>query len=204
MTVDLYSAEEHEYSGVSKRGIFQEHPTILTVIVLSTMGAALAFVLEVVIAGCFSARQFLWYGAVWTVVQLPFLLYRASVRKSCVILLFWGVLVVLFLVPWNSRKSFLRDFDKVHVGMSEAEVRVLIGKYIEGTGWAAQPRDRRSSTLTEVSTGITLETVATSTGELGFRDALVYRHSDTGSFNADWGVVHFANGRVVAKEFMPD
>ena len=182
----------------------QEHPSILTVIVLCAIAAVLAALFEIWAAWCLSLKQLLLYGTVWTAVQFPFLLYRASVRKACVILLFWAMLLVLYVVPWNSRKVFLMDFHKVRAGMTRTEVKHLMKKYTEGTGWPALPADTRSSTLTEVSSGTKLETTVTDAGELGIKDAVVYRHSNEGCFSSDWGVIHFENGRVSAKEFMPD
>jgi hypothetical protein len=182
----------------------QEHPSILTVIVLCLMGLALAALAEIGAAFCLSAMQFFLYGLAWTVAQLPFLLYRASLRKTSVTVLFWAVLLVLFLVPWNSRKVFLNDFDQIRVGMDKSEVEALMSGYIEGTGWPALSTDGQSSTLIEIGTGVTLITSATTSGELKVSDALVYRHSETADFNSDWGLIHFKNGKVTAKVFMPD
>ena len=41
-------------------------------------------------------------------------------------------------------------------------------------------------------------------GEFALRDALVFRHSNRGRFNSDWGIVSLSNGRVARVEFSPD
>jgi hypothetical protein len=88
-----------------KYAIMREHPSILTVIVLCLMGGGLAALLEVWAVMCLSLSQFTLYGILWTVPQLPFLLYRTSRRKTAVMVAFWIVLVILWAIPWSSRKA---------------------------------------------------------------------------------------------------
>lgn len=92
----------------------------------------------------------------------------------------------LYLVPWSSRKPFLRDLRALRPGMSEAEVRQRMHRYVEGTGWVNPFRAEASPE------------------ELTIPAALVFRHSDHPDFNSDWGIVHFAEGRVTAVEFNAD
>jgi hypothetical protein len=91
------------------------------------------------------------------------------------------VVGLMHLVPWSSRKPFLRTLDGVRPGMSVAEVRRHMAAYSEGLGWT-DPDGQ----------------------EITLAGALVFRHSDDGRFNADWGVVHFEKGRVTRVEFAPD
>jgi hypothetical protein len=187
-----------------KSWLYTEHPSILTVIVLSALGILVASFLELVCVWCLSLRQFIYIGLICTASQLPFLLYRASVRKTCVNILFWSALMLLFLVPWNGRKVFLRDLDKVHAGMTANEVETIMGKYMKGTGWPVPAEDKSAPVLTDVATGRRNQTYRTDSGELGIKDAVVYRHSNEGAFNSDWGIVHFEDGRVTGTEFSPD
>lgn len=95
--------------------------------------------------------------------------------------------VVLFATPWTSRKPFLRDLGHIEPGMREEQVREIMAKYIEGTGWRVPEAGRSGRHV-----------------ELHLTDSLVFRHSTAAEFNSDWGVVRFAGGRVVAVEFMAD
>jgi hypothetical protein len=90
-------------------------------------------------------------------------------------------------LDWNSRKAFLRDLYSIRVGMPRSQVDAIMRGYMRGTGWPAN-------------------TFATpkASGELVVPGAEVYRHTDDGWANADWGVVRFDADRVTAVEFHPD
>lgn len=118
-----------------------------------------------------------------------------------------AVIAALYFVEWTSRKPFLRDLAHVHVGMTEAEVRHIMSRYMEGTGWPASPFDSSTnapSTLTDVGSGSKYSTTTSPAGEMVIRDSLVFRHSTNGAFNSDWGIVALSSGRVVRVEFSPD
>ena len=117
-----------------------------------------------------------------------------------------GLLAVLHFVPWSTRKPFLRDLGRIQPGMTEAEARQIMGRYLEGTGWpgevdgAAVPAGR----LHDLGSGATLATKVSPDGQLGFRNAVVYRHSTQAAFNSDWGIVTFKDGKVSGVSFSPD
>jgi hypothetical protein len=50
-----------------------------------------------------------------------------------------GFMVLLYFVPWNSQKAFLRDLHSIRRGMSEGEVRQFMSPYMEGTGLPPDP-----------------------------------------------------------------
>jgi hypothetical protein len=109
-------------------------------------------------------------------------------RARIALLLFFSVLFVgLRWVNWNSRKPFLRDLYSLRVGMTRSQVEATMGKYLKGTGWPA-------NTVTDSS----------AKGELAFPGTLVYRHTNEGWGDSDWGMVEFAGGRVIRVEFSPD
>jgi hypothetical protein len=189
----------------------KQHESVLAVAVISVIAIIFAAFWEMGLATCASATFFAGYGLFWTVILIPLLLWRASVLKfACYALLILS-LAVLYFVPWNSRKPFLRDFEKVCVGMTVSEVEAIMGDYIKGTGWPAIPEELRkngvtssSGTLTEAGSGITMTTSISPSGELEIQDSITYRHSNEGAFNSDWAVVKFEDGKVVSKVFMPD
>lgn len=183
------------------------NPSILILAVLSVIAVTFAAFWEVGVSMCMPAAVFAGYGLFWTVVLLPFLLRQPSRLKSLFYFFLLVSLLVLYLVPWNSRKPFLRDLAKVEIGISAGEVEEIMGKYIKGTGWPANPfpdPDSSTGTLTEADLGITLVVSNLPSGELVIQDSIAYRHSNDGAFNSDWAVVQYKDGRVFAKEFMPD
>lgn len=103
---------------------------------------------------------------------------------------------LLYMVPWTSRKPFLRDLGSIRPGMSEAEVRQIMRGYIEGTGWPASPAsaERENAGYGQ----------AAAPEPLALPGSLVFRHSTNGAFNSDWGVVALENGRVTRVRFDPD
>jgi hypothetical protein len=118
-----------------------------------------------------------------------------------------AVILVLYVVEWSTRKPFLRDFDRIRPGMTETQVRDIMGRYMEGTGWPANPFDTRTnaiSTLTDVGSGAQYSTATSPAGEMVIRDALVFRHSNDGAFDSDWGIILLSSGRVVSVQFSPD
>jgi hypothetical protein len=118
-----------------------------------------------------------------------------------------AVAAILYFVEWTTRKPFLRDLALVHVGMTEAEVRHIMGRYMEGTGWPALPGSGFSNapgTLNIVGSASQYSTTNSPDGQMVIRNSLVFRHSNDGAFNSDWGIVSLSNGKVVRVDFSPD
>jgi hypothetical protein len=110
-------------------------------------------------------------------------------------------------VDWTTRKPFLRDLGRIRVGMTEAEVRHIMGGYMQGTGWPSLPGSSPSNapgTLNIVGSDSQYSTETSPSGEMVVRDSLVFRHSNSGAFGADWGIISLSSGRVVNVEFSPD
>lgn len=127
------------------------------------------------------------------------LVRRASGRQRwvriAVLLVILAGIAALYLIPWTSRKPFLRALGKVKVGMSEAEARKIMQGYTPGTGW---PDLAGSAPVPGATAG------KSSFGELAIPNALVFRHSNDPEFNSDWGVISLSNGVVIKVEFLPD
>jgi hypothetical protein len=115
---------------------------------------------------------------------------------SRVKLLILGLLVVVLfsirLFDWNSRKPFLKDFYRVKEGMTVDQVEQIMGSYMGGPCEPTLP--------SEASGG----QQAIETAVLAEPDRAVYRHTDEGWGNSDWGEVTFEEGRVVEIQFLPD
>lgn len=133
-----------------------------------------------------------WFYGAYAAVTVLFLwaLSRGTTRSVPVVLgSYTLILAVLWLVPWSSRKVFLHDLSRVKPGMSRAQVEEILGGYLHGTGWPANPFWSSNESPS---------------GELEIRGAQVFRHSNDGRFNSDWGVVHFEDDRVRSVEFLYD
>lgn len=132
---------------------------------------------------------------------------RSQLLRVGVLVAFIAAIAALYFVDWTTRKPFLRDLARVRVGMTEAEVRHIMGRYMEGTGWPASPFDtspNATNTLADVGSGSQYSTTTSPSGEMVIQGSLVFRHSTAGAFNSDWGIVSLSNGRVVRVEFSPD
>ncbi len=136
------------------------------------------------------------------IVTLALGFTKISIPRLTIILSSLISMATLYSIEWSSRKPFLRDLYSVRVGMTEQQVVKIMGKYISGTGFPANPYSNPSEL--HDNTGKAYKTESTSDGFLHLPGRLVFRHSDTSEFGADWGIVSFLNGRVVDVEFSPD
>ncbi len=117
-----------------------------------------------------------------------------------------AVLGVRF-IDWDTRKPFLRDLHSLRPGMSSDDVERVMSRWMEGTGWPAHPAG--GTTLVDVGTSRTHAIESTTEGaaptELRLESSRVFRHTNEGWGNSDWGIVRFdADGRVVDVSFSPD
>jgi hypothetical protein len=93
-----------------------------------------------------------------------------------------ALILALYLVPWSTRKPFLHDLYSIKPGMTLAEAERIMARYKRGTGW----------------------TIPGAGQEVSPAGSIVFRHSDDGLFNADWGVVTIQAGKVIDVRFDPD
>jgi signal transduction histidine kinase len=155
------------------------------------------------------------YPVTWWLFLLVFVLFalgllrRKPLKEQFVrvgILILLGVLIgAVYLTPWPGRKAFLIDLYSIKVGATEAEVRQIMGKYHEGTGWPAIYGDSPSNpgTLIDLSTGTTRRTGATASGEMTIPVSLVFRPTNERG-DSNWGIIAFREGRVTNVSFSAD
>jgi hypothetical protein len=96
-------------------------------------------------------------------------------------LLATAVLGVRF-VDWDSRKPFLRDFYQIQTGMTYEEVDELMTGY-----------DKNISPFISTTSAGSLQTGAVS-----------YLHTNEGWGDSDVGLITFAGGRVISRNYYPD
>ena len=116
------------------------------------------------------------------------------------------VLATLYLVPWTTRKPFLHDLYSIQPGMTEAQAREIMTGYMEGTGWPPYSADEPHQEMTLDVPGFDapFTAVVSEKGDLMLRGNIVFRHSNDGSMNSDWGVVTIDNSKVVSVAFSRD
>lgn len=134
---------------------------------------AIPAIIELALAISPGVKVYATYG---TLCGLLVLWLRAPRRTSLFIVavIFLG-LTILHVVPWTSRKVFLRHFGEIRVGMATEKVLSIM----RGYGYREVPHGS------------------------GMIDRAFF-HSRTGRFDSDCGVVTFVEGRVIKAEFSPD
>jgi hypothetical protein len=149
-------------------------------------------ILDIVFSASLYSQFVVIYAAFWVLIGA--LLLHGSPRRERLLVLGLFVVVVssIYFVDWNSRKPFLRDLYRVQEGMTVEQVDQIMGHYMGGTGWPARPL------------GLADEASTAAMDELTLPGRLVYRHTNEGWGNSDWGEITFENGRVVEVRFLPD
>jgi hypothetical protein len=118
-----------------------------------------------------------------TVMVVLVLLYpRPTREKALIVFLVLVIFVSVRAVDWNSRKPFLRDLERVKVGMTEAQACQIMESYRNKTGSLIQADEQ---------------------GRM-ISGTLSYRHTSESWGNSDIGVLVFEHGRVVNVRFLPD
>ncbi len=131
----------------------------------------------------------------FNLVTLAFLLVVGAIllrNRSGQQRIWWALLAVLVLftisrIDWNTRKPFLRDMNSIQIGMSTNDVEEIMSDYRQVDDWVS--KSSSEGPFTENSSSL---------------DTLVYRHTDLGWGDSDWGVVTLREGKVVKVHFSPD
>jgi hypothetical protein len=86
----------------------------------------------------------------------------------------------------GTRKSLQRDLARIRMGMTQTEVKRIMIRWIPGTGFPANPLTGEK-------------------GELSLPQAMVYRPTNEGWGDAEWGIIRFdAHGKVAGIDYSPD
>jgi hypothetical protein len=181
-------------------------PMRVALIAIATIALTLFALCELGLAYPVSWWLYLALGVVFIAALIRPIEVRAQFGRLGVLAAIIAGIAALYFVDWTTRKPFLRDLDRIRVGMSEAEVRHIMGRYKEGSGWPAIPGSSSNApgTLNIVGSDAQYSTETSPSGQMVIRDSLVFRHSDDGAFNSDWGIISLSSGRVVRVEFSPD
>jgi len=117
------------------------------------------------------------------------------------VVLLAGIYAV-YLIPWTTRKPFLRDLGRVRLEMTLERVESIMGGYQTGAGWEGEA----GSAVPGVS--FTGARKPGYTGQIGpdgtFTGSITFRHSNLRIYKGDFGVVTFRQGKVVGIGFPPD
>ena len=85
--------------------------------------------------------------------------------------------------------------------MPKNEVDQLFGKYKKGTNWPAS--SGKTAELIGTRRG-TYDVDTSKTDQLTLKNCDVYRHSDDGKYDSDWGIICFKDGKADWVDFAPD
>ena len=183
--------------------------TFKSLLVISVIAIAIATFIDFVCAWVLpiSLRWpfYVCYSGFWLLLMLSDLANRFNNYKLLVVLAFLSAMVAIYFIPWSTRKPFLRHLYSIKPGMTVSEVESIMSGYMKGSGlpwppiWDDEPKSF-SSTSSTTTQGV----IKGEDGEIEIPGSIIYRHSDEGSFNADWGQVNFKDGRVESVEFLPD
>ena len=174
---------------------------------VAVSGLGLAIVIEVINITPLSWQTYAGFGLLVLLLQsIPLALGGSKSKLKLVsLILFVVCLSVLYFMPWSTRKPFLRDLNRIKVGMSETQAENIMGGYMRGTGLCVDLAvETPPDTIRDFVSGRAFPTKIRPNGEVLLANAMVFRHSNDGRFNADWGVIRLKRGRVVAVHFLPD
>ena len=129
------------------------------------------------------------YGGFWILVGALLLVGRPARDKLLILGLFALLLFSVQFVNWNSRKTFLRSFHRIEVGMSAPQVEQIMLGYMKDYGGG--------------SPGSWPQTQFDDEGAI-VNGSVTFRHTREGWGDSDWGVATFEDGRVVETRFLPD
>jgi hypothetical protein len=133
--------------------------------------------LDLLVAVSLYPRFLAVYCAFWVLIG-GLLLHGTPVRLRLMLLIvFVGQVAAIHLVNWNTRKPFLREFDRLAVGMHEAQVDAIMGRYIKEADLPPIPLAQGGESMA----------------------AVAYRHTDAGPGAEEWGVVALDGDRVAQK-----
>jgi hypothetical protein len=199
--------------------------TIVWTITLALLGlAAVAWAgwLDLELAGDW--RNWIVPVVMFAPTALVTVLALASRRRASRVVGFLTVALVIFVVrvPWTPRKLFVMRLHSIDEGMGVDEVEAIMAGYVKGNGWATPDMPP----LPMLGPGEQHSPQAIEAVEQSVRDAqaryespeypegeerahatgtMIYRWNTTdSSYNADWGIVEFKDGKVVAVTFSPD
>lgn len=172
---------------------------VLTVSLIAIIPlACIDFAMAWLVTKPISPAIFIYYVLPYLFIILPFVIIRFNKQKMWLVIAFLFFVVLIYYMPWSSRKVFLRDLYSIKSGMSITEVERRMSRYI------IPFEDDMPNDLIPTSSDISWDVVKEKQSDTGLVDQLVYRHSNNGLFNADLGIVHFKNGLVESVEFMTD
>jgi hypothetical protein len=151
---------------------------LLALLFVAAVGILVA--LDLLAAASLYLRFLAVYTAFWALIGGLLLRGTPMRLRLMLLVVFVAQVMAIRFVNWNSRKPFVRDFDRVTDGMTKAQVDGIMGRYI------------READLPPIPLGEGGESM----------EAVVYRHTDTGLGAADRGIVAFEGGRAVHRELL--
>ena len=155
-------------------------PKIL--LILASISLLLSATVEILIMFPVPAWVYTPIAIVVIVSLWPIRPLREHPMRLASLVIVCALIAGLYFAPWSPRKQFLRSLYSIQPGMTIEEARTRMSGFMEGTGMTSPYTNQ----------------------EFEVGGAIVFRHSNDGRLNADWGVVTIQNGKVVSVRFDPD
>jgi len=101
---------------------------------------------------------------------------------------------------YDSRNTFLADLYRLKIGDSKDKVDEIMGKYLKGTNW---PTSGKQITIPGTKRE-KFEIDTSKTDQLTLKNCEVFRHSNEGKYDSDWGIICYKNNIVEYLDFAHD
>ena len=101
---------------------------------------------------------------------------------------------------FDTRKTFVEDLASLQIGFTKEQVEKIMGNYLKGTNWKLF-----GSNITIPGTKrVNFEVDTSKTDQLTLKNCDVYRHSNDGAYDSDWGIVCYQNDIVEYIDYAQD
>jgi len=144
-------------------------------------------------------------GLLWLPIGASLLRGSGPSRRQILLAAAFCLILLGKFADWNSRRPFIRDLLRIREGMTVEQVDNVMARYMTGTRLAWPPiSDDKPKSSSSISPATSQTVKKGPDNELNLTDSNVYRHSNEGAYNADWGIVRFHEGKVESVDYMPD
>ena len=126
-----------------------------------------------------------------------------SAMRNCKIARYFIIVLCISCPAYaaDTRYNFLQQLQKVSPGMTRQETEVIMSSYPKGTNWPYSPAPSMKVIGSE---RVDYELDPEKKEQLTLKGCDVYRHSDEGQYDSDWGIVCYDKDKVVWTDFAPD
>ncbi len=144
-------------------------------VVMFVLFFAIAYGIEIVEAVPVRGKFYFFFGIILTLFYIPLFIWMSHESPYKI---YFGMLIIaalFYVIPFTPRKTFLKHFNRIKVGMAFTEVKSIMADYQVGP---VRPNSKRHY--------------------------YIWHISDDPRFNNDWGVVTVDNDTIAKITFSLD